>query len=417
MESRSPVNRRILYLAPFDVTLPQGHAAHVRSLVMALEARGHAVRLISLAPAHAGWPGPSAGWDQISLGPVPRLRHVAAQEAMRARVRRALRQFDPDVFAYRVETLSWAALGLSRNRPATIAESCSSVRAHQEMRGGPAWRSKLARWLEGRSLRQATRVRVLDDALAQLQAQRQNIPIARLRVVAVGTEIPASTAQATRTTRRRWGIGDGTFLAAFAGSLNAWQALDVVVEAVAALPHAERVELRVCVAGVGELRDDWEALVRERQVGTQIRFLGPLMPDEARALLQSAQIVIAPYREETLARLGVCGLGPLKVVEAMACDRPVLTSGGPAWSSREFPDGSPGERIGDDPASWSEALQRWKTRWEQAGRPLDDWPWPRGTGPGRARVARERSWDSIAGQWEAVMEEAIAAAAGDSSAR
>jgi colanic acid/amylovoran biosynthesis glycosyltransferase len=77
------------------------------------------------------------------------------------------------------------------------------------------------------------------------------------------------------------------------------------------------------IAGDGPLRGALERLARERAPGKHIRFLGARTHDEIAALLQSADLFLAPSVTGTDG--DVEGI-PVSIMEAMACGVPVIST-------------------------------------------------------------------------------------------
>jgi glycosyltransferase involved in cell wall biosynthesis len=178
----------------------------------------------------------------------------------------------------------------------------------------------------------------------------------------------------------------------FAGNLTRWQGLDVLLEALRA-PRLQQV--RLWIAGQGAYRSSLEARIAEFGLASAVRLLGPKSEEEAAVLAQSAQILVAPYDEASMRLWCGDGVPTMKVLFAMACDRPVLASAIPKIE----PIGA-GEAVDADPDAWARTIVSWQQKWIEAGRPLSDWPWREGEGPGRRYIESERTWDRTAQIWE-----------------
>lgn len=394
---------RILYLAPVDLSRAGGPQVHVRRICGALERRGHQVRLVAHRPGRAvSWVGPDGGLVLAGGSDafrVPRLRHLASEWVLARTVRREWRRFRPDVLLVRQEALSvapWLAGMTSRRRPVPlVVESNSSLPAvAASARASSARVAWLASW-EGRLLRAADAVGSVSAALAVRHARAYGVAEDRSFTVPNGAWIPPVAGSSSSDLRRVHGVGEGEFLVTFAGNLNAVQGLDLLF-AVLAQPYPG--EIRGWIIG-----DAPERAAREehaKSLGAQIEFLGALSEEETCRHLQASQVVIAPYRADDYARI-VGGPSSLKVLTALACDRPLLLTDAPGLESlREV--ASVTFVAAGDVQAWADAIRRSLGEWRGAGQPLCDWPWPEGQGPGRRFIEAGHTWDHTAAAWEAV---------------
>lgn len=130
----------------------------------------------------------------------------------------------------------------------------------------------------------------------------------------------------------------------FAGRLAPEKGVDVLVEAVAALPDGVRVD----IAGDGPARPALEALARQRVPG-RIRFHGRLDKSRLHDLVRSAAVVAVPSRWHENQ--------PMAVLEAFACGVPVVATdlGGLPELVEPGVDGA--VVAADEPAPLAEALR------------------------------------------------------------
>ncbi len=383
---------KILYWAGVDLTSPQGHAAHIRHLCEALEHRGHRVRLLAPRPeGPLAWEGPAGGLRFASRLRLPRLRHVTSEWSLARSARREMAAFAPDLLVVRLELFTFGPL-LLLDRPPLVVESNSSIPEVIGAEGAARWRVRLARTLERRMLRAARSCAIVTGQLASTQMRAYGLDAERVGLVPNGAHLPP------RFDGPRG--GDGRFHLLFMGNLNRMQGLETVLEAISRRPD---LPLQLTIVGDGCAREPLVARVRAGGLDDRVRFLGGLPEGEAVALAQSAHLLVAPYRK---AVEKTCGgeVDPLKVLQGLACDRPVLAS---RVAGVEIPQGA-GECIApDDPEAWGDAIRRWFQTWDDAGRPPVDWPWKEGEGPGRAYVRKARTWDHTAAAWEIVLRQAV----------
>ena len=399
---------RILYLAPVDLSRAGGQAVHVRRICMALEDRGHEVRLLMHRPrVEHSWAGPAGGLvlaGGSDAFPLPRLRHFASEWALSRALRRELRRFRPELLLVRQEALSiapWLAGMTSRRRPVPlVVESNSSLPSvAASAHASPARVAWLA-WWEGRLLRAADAVGAVTAALAAGHAREYGVAENRLFCVPNGAWIPPSLGSSSADLRRVHGVGEADFLVTFAGNLNAVQGVDLLL---AVLAEAYPGRIRGWIIGEAPERAAREE--RARRLGAQVEFLGALSEEETARHLQASQVLVAPYRADDYARI-VGGPSSLKVLTALACDRPLLLADAPGLESlREV--ASVTLVAAGDTRAWSDAIRAHMGEWRRAGQPLHDWPWPEGQGPGRRFIEAGHTWDHTAATWEAAFTRAI----------
>lgn len=389
---------RILYHAPIDLTLAQGHAVHARRLADALEARGHVVHLISLASAArpsafaSEWSGPSGGWTRVARRGPPKLGQLDLEWRLRGAMRRQSSEFRPDLLLVRQELFSIAPLRLPRRTP-LVVESNGAITGFARLSGASRWRAAAAGWCEEALLREADAIGVVSPSVQSALGLDHD---ARVRVIPNGVWLPPLSAD-PNIVRAEVGALPDEFVIVFAGNLSAVQGLGRFL---AALDRMGR-EYRCWVVGEGVERARLEREHVQRSV-----FLGPVSEERCADLVGAAQLVVAPYGPQVSSSVG---LDSLKLLQAFACDRPILVSS--SATSAPLKEWGVGERLpADDMDAWMRAIVRWRERWVQAGQPLRDWPWTRGTGRGRKYVESERTWDHTATAWEAVFEEAISEA-------
>ena len=393
---------RILYLAPVDLSRAGGQAVHVRRICMALEDRGHEVRLLMHRPrVEHSWAGPAGGLvlaGGSDAFPLPRLRHFASEWALSRALRRESRRFRPDLLLVRQEALSiapWLAGMTSRRRPLPlVVESNSSLPSvAASAHASPARVAWLASW-EGRLLRAADAVGAVTAALAASHAREYGVAEDRLFCVPNGAWIPPSLGPSSADVRRAEGVGEAEFLVTFAGNLNVVQGVDLLL-AVLAEDYPGRI--RCWIIGEASARAAQEE--RARSLGARVEFLGALSEEETVRHLQASQVVVAPYRADDYARI-VGGPSSLKVLTALACDRPLLLTDAPGLESlREV--ASVTLVAAGDTRAWAEAIRAHMGDWRRARQPLYDWPWPEGQGSGRRFIEAGRTWDHTAAAWEA----------------
>jgi glycosyltransferase involved in cell wall biosynthesis len=250
---------------------------------------------------------------------------------------------------------------------------------------------RIAAWLAARcerhTLRRAARVLVLAPALGEDLVGRTGIARSRVRLVPIGTHLPAPVD--VDALRRELEIPPSTFLVGFAGNLSRIQGVETLIQAVRRI---ESREIRLLVIGCGDEEKRLRALAGD--ASGRIRFLGGVPRERSDALLAACQLLVAPYARPEYDRVSGGGDLSSKVLTYLAADRPILISDirGYGWLAES---GAGQSFASGDPRDLARAIERVFARWRDAGRPLHDWPWIP-PGPGRRLGEQGRTWEHVA---------------------
>ncbi len=186
--------------------------------------------------------------------------------------------------------------------------------------GGALYRAYRAfEWL---AVHLATHVVVISDGLrADLVAR--GVAAERITVVRNGVD---ATSQHPATARdpsllAADGFPGDAFVLGYVGTLLAYESLDLLLDAVAALAP-EMPALRLLIVGDGPSREALERRSRERGLATRVRFTGRLPHEDVGRLYGSIDLFVLPRRPTRLTNL----VTPLKPLEIMARAKPVLAS-------------------------------------------------------------------------------------------
>jgi len=171
----------------------------------------------------------------------------------------------------------------------------------------------------------------------------ESLPASRLRVVENGIDVTAleRRAQASVTIP-----GDaGRFTVGYFGRLTPVKRVDLVIEIARCLEDASPGDFRLLIFGDGPLREELEAMVRERGLEHCVRFMG--FADEPAAYLRQMDALVLTSDHEGL---------PMVVLEAMTLRVPVVSHAVGAIPAL-LEDSRAGTSIdGQDPRRYAEAI-------------------------------------------------------------
>jgi glycosyltransferase involved in cell wall biosynthesis len=287
-------------------------------LAAALDRAGHDTTVL-----YPGLPG-RAPLRQVASAayPVvdrPGLRPLSAYLAMTLGAWRRARRQAPDVVYFR-SGLNLLPLAL---RPLTGARLVLEVNADtlQFLRGEgrPRWEQRVFRAIERRAARASDAVVTLTPGLERMVRERYAVPPARVHVVPSGTDVDHFAPADAAGCRRRLGLPVEAFVVGFVGLCYRHQGVPTLLDALARLRRRVPAASGLIV-GDGVMRRAWEASARDRGLGDAVRFAGQVPYAEVPAWLGAMDVVAAPFtadRGET---------SPFKVLDAMACARPVVAS-------------------------------------------------------------------------------------------
>ena len=314
---------RVLYSAFDVVPSPKGASTHIQHFVGGLTAAGHEVVLAT--PAAPGLPLEET-WEGARLLRVGTpgggnflARALEFGEEV-AKLAEAQGPFDVSHFRS-----VWSGLPLlvARERLGGVsvfeANSLPSVELpfHYPSLQGAATLEKLRR-LERIVLAESDAIvcvsRVTREFLLGLGA-----PARRIEVIPNGVE-PALFAETPLPQRA---AGEPAQLL-YVGTLADWQGLGVLVEALPKVLERRGVRLRVVGRGRSRQRKDLLRRLRRLRVAERVTIEPGRPHDDVPALIAGADVCLAPlgYNERNVVQ-GCC---PIKVLEYLACGRPLVAS-------------------------------------------------------------------------------------------
>ncbi|HET7343430.1 MAG TPA: glycosyltransferase family 4 protein, partial [Methylomirabilota bacterium] len=294
-----------------------------------LAARGHAVRVLSRAPA-------DTPPRRVRRGPVDVVEFVSSHRSLfaflRSAVLEARRSAAPllahaDVLHLHQPLSGYGVLAspAARHLPSLYTfhspaplEYRSRYRMTAHHLGGAAGLAgMLALWaIERACLRRATRIHVLSDFSAALLWKLYRIPAERVVKVSGGVDLARFAPAADRRQLRvELGLPLDRPLLLTVRNLETRMGLDTLLSAMAVV--ARRMpEAHLLIGGAGSLRPALEAQVDALGLDKQVTFLGFIPEIDLPRYYQAADVFVLPTRE-------LEGFG-LVTVEALASGTPVL---------------------------------------------------------------------------------------------
>ncbi len=332
---------RILYLA--DIRFPLERANGIQSMATchALAARGHDVTLVVRPDSHTPARDPFAfyGLTRIAGLRVEIAPAAGPPVARRAgyvtyAIGRAMGRTRQDLIFTRDLGLAslllrvpaalrapvvYEAHGIAADVAAALPGLLTGARV-----ASPAKLERLAR-RDAQVWSAADGYVTITDGLAR-ELNRRFGDRPRIAVVPDGARATEETDRPDR--RSATDSADGTdrlFTIGYAGHLYPWKGVDLVVEAVAALPDTQGL-----IVGGHEKEPDLarvKALAEKRRCAVRVTFTGPLPPAEVAPRLLEADVLALPNPASAISSTFT---SPLKLFEYMASNRPIVASDLPA---------------------------------------------------------------------------------------
>ena len=301
---------RILY--SHRIQSRDGQGVHLDSMVAALRAQGHEVKVVGPASyEQASLGGESRLISRIrSLlpGAVGELAELAYTLPATRRLDQAAAAFRPDVIyeRYNLFFLSGAQVARKRNLPLLV--EVNAPLAEERARFGNLRLKRLAHWSEAHVWRAADRVLPVTEVLAG-HVIAAGVPRERIVVVPNGIDLEEfpEPAPPDADAARRVTLG-------FVGFVRDWHGLDAVVRGIAAWQGEPGLALTV--VGEGPARPGLEALAADLSIADRVRFTGLAEREAIPGLVAGFDIALQPA--------SVPYASPLKVFEYMAAGRAIV---------------------------------------------------------------------------------------------
>jgi glycosyltransferase involved in cell wall biosynthesis len=279
-----------------------GQAVHIRALIRAFEAAGHAVHEVGLVE-RTGAPRRSSGPSRWSLVTrLPRFARELAEYAYsgvaRGRLMQAAADFEPDFLYERYAFGNAAGVMAARrlHKPLVLEVNSPLVLELSRTRGLSF--PRLAERLERHVLTSADRVCVVTEVLGQMLVE-QGVERRRLVVTPNGVDLAAyehpDRAAARRAARADLGLAAEAppqeRVLGFVGYYRPWHRLEL---AVAALRASELAHARLVLIGAGPAEDELRAAALAAGVAERVHFAGRRPHERIPALLPAFDAALLP---------------------------------------------------------------------------------------------------------------------------
>jgi len=303
---------KICYVANDPVPSPKGASVRIQQTVQALRALGHDVDVLTV------------GTDDITSFPhdlidLPDGNFLQRMMKLREEVGAWLKGRKADLVQFRSIWEGIPAVAWAKRCGATIvfeAHGFPSVELPYRFSGLDDKVLTKVIDEENAVLRAADRVLTVSRTGARFLRMR-GVPEARISIVPnpVDTTLFAASEPPPDAPPLRL---------VYEGTLAAWQGLEGLLEALAEFRGAATVELHVIGPAKGIQAARLKALSRKLRIHHAVRLSGAMAQADLVPVLRTAHVCVAPMPNDP--RNTLQGCCPIKLLEYMACGRPVLST-------------------------------------------------------------------------------------------
>jgi len=180
-------------------------------------------------------------------------------------------------------------------------------------------------WAEGITVHLAQRFVAVTDQLKGYLVGRYSMDPRLVAVInnGVNTEVFRPMPKSMLIPlRRELNLSDDAITIVFAGTLNAWQGVSTLIDAV---PQIVEIipQAHFLIVGEGPLLGDLHKLVEKLNIEAHVTFVGQVPHAKIPWYINLADVCAAPFTENRNSR---CGVSPIKIYEYMACGKPILAT-------------------------------------------------------------------------------------------
>ncbi len=357
---------KILYLCP-DLGIPvlgrKGASVHVRELIGALARAGHRVTLAAQLLNKSPWeqpaeidvpvlqvrPAPGAAAAVQSLkefnqllgteNSLPgELRRILYNQELAAELQRRFENDPPDFIYERASLYATAGVSLARQFGVPLVLEFNAPLAVEQAAYRETGFGQLAARAERWTVTHADAVIVVSSELRKhvlsLGVTPENVYVVpngvNPQLFFPARRAAVAAARRARRSERNGSVSSGSNngkrpdagpTMGFVGGLRPWHGVEVLPDLLARLSTRHR-DLRLVIAGDGQLRGQLERDFKQRGLEQHVTFAGLMPHEEVPAVIRGFDIALAPYPKHDHDFY----FSPLKLFEYMACGVPVVAA-------------------------------------------------------------------------------------------
>lgn len=311
---------KILYAAFDPVPFPKGSAVRIEATVRALVKGGAQVRLVTPAP-----PAPVEGFE--SQLEIPGLEHLPVPcpgehfldraMAFREAVRHRVAENKDDVLFFRS---IWEGLPMAESGRLCVYEahgfpSMELPSHYPSVSQRPQLLEKFVAQ-EQLCLHRARRV-LTPSSTGRTYLMTRGVRPSLIRIIPNSIIVSDYAEPPPSPPGPPWRI-------AYMGTMAPWQGLTVLMESLARFKGKRDIKLLLAGPRKGRWMRQARQVARGVRVRSMIEFTGALAKAELREFLASCHLFVAPLPNDP--RNSAQGCCPIKILEYMACGRPVVST-------------------------------------------------------------------------------------------
>ena len=253
------------------------------------------------------------------------LREWQLMTSLRRQVERAIDQYNPDVVhGHSPVLVAWPALSAARRRHRPFVYEVRDLWENAAVDLGNLSEGSLgyraAQAIDSYVLKRADAVTVICDSMRTELAARLGRND-RLFIANNGVDLAALRPEAAEASRRRWNLPDDAQVLGFIGTLQPYEGLELLIDAIPVL--LQRVKnVHLMIVGDGNHEAALRAQVIERGLERHVTFTGRIAHEDVSHAYAASDLIVYPRRHTETTRLTT----PLKPLEAMALGKAILAS-------------------------------------------------------------------------------------------
>jgi len=180
----------------------------------------------------------------------------------------------------------------------------------------------LSRLIEKLVLSSAQNITCVSDEIKYTVSAELKIPEKAFVTVPNGTNINTFFPKDKLESRKILELSEENFIIGFIGSCYPYHDIDTLINTVLGLIK-KIPQLHIVIIGDGFMLEDWKKLSGSLKLTNHVNFIGYVPFEMANDYINSCDICFASYKKGT-------SVFPMKILDYMACNKPVITSAIPA---------------------------------------------------------------------------------------